>query len=50
MAGLGRSKLYALVSEGDFPIPVKLGRKTVFSQREVQAWIADRLARRGGRA
>jgi prophage regulatory protein len=45
-AGVGRSKIYRLLAEGAFPAPVKIGRKTLFSEREVQAWIEEQLSRR----
>lgn len=50
--GLGRSKLYELMAAGDFPRPIKIGSKNLFSANELQVWINDRLSRRqssGGR-
>jgi prophage regulatory protein len=44
--GTSRSKLYELMEVGDFPRPVKIGRRTHFSDREVQSWIVSRLAAR----
>lgn len=37
------------VARGDFPRPVKIGRRAVaWSEREVQAWIEARKAARAG--
>jgi excisionase family DNA binding protein len=44
--GVSRSKLYQLLGAGDLPEPVKIGRRRYFSERELQAWISDRLATR----
>jgi len=42
--GLGRSTIYRWMSEGKFPKPVQLGGYSVaWSEREVEAWISDRL-------
>ena len=39
--GLGRSTIYAWISEDRFPAPFKLGAKAVrWSEREVSEWIA----------
>jgi prophage regulatory protein len=44
---LGRSQVYALVGAGKFPRPVHLGERTVaWVEREVDAWIASRIAER----
>lgn len=45
MTTLGRTALYELIKLGELK-PVKLGRKTVFLQGEVVAWISARLASR----
>jgi prophage regulatory protein len=45
--GLGTSQIYAMMSSGRFPRPVRLGVKAVaWNSREVDAFIADRLAER----
>lgn len=48
LVGLGKSKIYALVAEGDFPKPYKLSPKAArWSEREIVAWIEGvRLADR----
>ncbi len=48
--GVSRSKLYRMLEEDEIPRPVKIGRRAYFSERELQIWIADRLAARPGSA
>ena len=44
---LRRSAIYALIARGEFPKPVKLGRRVAcWSQREISAWGKRQLARR----
>lgn len=46
--GLGRTSIYALVAEGKFPAPVKIGKRAVaWSARAVDQWIADQLKQAG---
>ena len=44
--GLGRSTIYRLIDEGQFPRPVQLGGTTLVAwvQSEVDGWIAERIA------
>lgn len=45
--GLSRTRLYEAVACGTFPQPAKVGRRAVaWSEDEVNAWIAARLADR----
>lgn len=44
--GVGPSRLYALVRAGQFPRATHLGALARWSEREVQEWIAARLAQR----
>jgi prophage regulatory protein len=47
--GLPRSSLYAKVSEGTFPAPVKLGARSVgWSSEEIESWINARIAESRG--
>ena len=46
-AGLSRSHAYELMTRGEFPRPVKIGRASRFVAAEVDAWIAARMAERG---
>jgi prophage regulatory protein len=45
---LSRSRLYALMGEGKFPAPVRLGRMSVaWVLADVEEWINARIAERG---
>ena len=47
--GMGRASLYKCIFEGCFPAPVKLkskGRAVAWVEREVDAWVAKRIAER----
>lgn len=44
--GLGRTAIYRMIGAGTFPAPVKLGRASRWSQREVQAWLDERKLER----
>ena len=41
-----RSRRYALIAQGKFPQPVKIGNSTRFSERECRQFVADRIAER----
>jgi prophage regulatory protein len=40
---LGRSRLYALVAQGSFPKPIKLGRSSAWIESEITKWVAERI-------
>jgi prophage regulatory protein len=41
--GLSRSSLYAMMEAGDFPRPIRIGKRAVaWPQSAVQAWLATR--------
>jgi len=41
--GLPRSSIYALITEGRFPAPIRLGARSVgWLEHEIDAWIAER--------
>ena len=43
MVGLSRSTLYAMMAEGNFPKPVKLGKRAVgWHERDILDWIESR--------
>ena len=45
LTGLGKTKIYELQSQGDFPMRVQLTPKRVaWVEAEVQAWLAARIA------
>lgn len=41
---LSKTKLYALIKDGDFPAPIKLGRSSVWLMSEVQDWMDKQIA------
>lgn len=46
--GLGRSKIYQLQAQGNFPKGVKITSRSVgWVEAEVQAWLARRIAENG---
>ena len=43
LIGVSRSTLYAMVAEGQFPRPVKIGHRSVgWPARDVQSWLDNR--------
>jgi len=50
--GLGKSEIYRRAALGAFPRPVKLGgaRASAWDSREIDQWIADRIAERDAKA
>ena len=43
--GLSRSTIYLRVSQGTFPSPLSLGGRAVgWVEKEVQSWLAERIA------
>jgi prophage regulatory protein len=45
-AELSRTTIYKLMLDGDFPRPVPIGGRRLWSEHEINAWIADRKAAR----
>lgn len=44
MTGLGKTKIYELQAEGDFPMRVKITSHSVgWIEEEVQSWLARRI-------
>jgi len=42
LLGLSRSAIYQMMADGEFPRPVKLGRRAVgWPEHEVQAWLQN---------
>ena len=40
--GLSRSAIYQMMAEGEFPRPIKLGRRAVgWPEHEIQAWLQN---------
>lgn len=46
LVGLKKSKIYALIQQGAFPLPIKVGRASSWLEGEVQHWIAEHASRR----
>jgi predicted DNA-binding transcriptional regulator AlpA len=46
ITSLRKTALYQLIKVGELR-PVKLGRKTVFAESEIYAWVNQRLESRG---
>ena len=44
--GMGRSRIYALIGEGNFPPPVKIGASSRWIVSEIDAYIAQLAATR----
>ncbi len=43
ITGLSRSTIYAMMAEGIFPKPIKLGKRAVgWKDTDVAAWVDDR--------
>jgi excisionase family DNA binding protein len=40
---LKKTKIYELIKTGELN-PIKIGSKTVFSETQIQNWIAERIA------
>ena len=47
LTGLSRSTLYAMISKGSFPKPIRLGERAVgWPEVEIIIWLEDRKAQR----
>lgn len=45
MVARSKSQIYAEIADGQFPIPVKLGKRSVaWVESEIQEWIEKRIA------
>lgn len=43
VTALSRSTIYAMIAEGDFPKPLKLGKRAVgWREADVAAWLDER--------
>lgn len=43
--GIGRSKIYELMAEDDFPHPIKEGARSLWVESQIEAWILARIAK-----
>jgi prophage regulatory protein len=46
---MGRSRIYALIGEGNFPAPVKIGASSRWIVAEIDAYIAQLAATRNSK-
>jgi prophage regulatory protein len=47
LIGLRRSALYAAISRGEFPKPIKVGRRaSAWRRSDIEAWLESRAAKR----
>ncbi|MDQ2351477.1 helix-turn-helix transcriptional regulator [Klebsiella quasipneumoniae] len=44
LTGLTDKWFYKLISSGEFPKPIKLGRSSRWLESEVEAWLQQRIA------
>ncbi|NVO55010.1 AlpA family transcriptional regulator [Rhodobacteraceae bacterium B1Z28] len=45
LVGLSRSTIYAMIADGTFPKPIKLGKRAVgWRQSEVLSWLDSRAS------
>jgi len=43
---LGKTTVYAKMGAGEFPMPVRIGNKSIFVEHEVDAWMREQVAKR----
>ena len=43
---MGRSRIYALIDDCNFPPPIKIGRSSRWVKSEIDAWIDKQIAAR----
>jgi len=43
---MGRSRVYALIDEGKFPKPIKIGRSSRWLKSEIDSWITEQALAR----
>lgn len=44
--GFGRSRIYSLISQGEFPPPIKIGKSSRWVRAEIDAWLSKQIAAR----
>ena len=37
--GLGKTKIYGMIKDGDFPAPIKRGRSSLWRNDDIEHWI-----------
>ncbi|WP_158885161.1 AlpA family phage regulatory protein [Rhodanobacter sp. L36] len=48
--GQGKSAIYDGIKNGSFPAPAKAGRRSIWSEAEIDEWLAARFAERDTKA
>jgi prophage regulatory protein len=43
--GLSKTTIYELISEGEFPRQIKVGRISLWDESDVQSWICEQIKR-----
>lgn len=44
LTGLSRTSIYSAMAEGNFPKPIKLGKRAVgWTESSINSWIADKI-------
>lgn len=50
ITGLSRSSIYAMMDAGEFPRPVRIGKRAVaWPQSAIETWLAQRPASEGAK-
>ena len=47
LTGLGKTAIYKQIADGAFPRPAKVGASSLWSEAEIDEWIAATLEARG---
>jgi len=45
LVGMKKSRIFELIGEGAFPAQIKQGRSSLWSEKKIQAWIREQVAR-----
>ncbi|MCD9126687.1 helix-turn-helix transcriptional regulator [Luteimonas fraxinea] len=43
MTGMGSSWIYDQITAGNFPAPIKIGRRSLWVLSEIDAWVRDQI-------
>lgn len=46
MTGCSRTRIYGLIKEGSFPLPLKMWGRSLWVLSEIQAWIQEQIRER----
>ena len=44
--GFGRSRIYQLIGDGEFPAPIKIGKSSRWLKSEVDDWVSKMASQR----